>query len=208
MNKKITIKVCGMKFRDNREALEQLPVDFLGFIFYPGSGRFVGKIPEAGLFASGKKKVAVFVNGDIQKMVQITRNYDIQYIQLHGKESPETCRMLKQQGLKIIKAFNVHENFDFSSLKAYEDFTDFFLFDTKTDLPGGSGKQFNWDVLKNYSGRIPFFLSGGIGPGDQEKIRHLSHPMLFGIDLNSGFEDAPGIKNTGLLRAFIDQINH
>ncbi len=207
MQQNLKVKVCGMKFTDNRLEVEKLPVDFLGFIFYPESKRFVGKSPEAGLFNSAKNKVAVFVNENIFEMMGLAKNLGFNYIQLHGKENPKTCRIVKQQGFKVIKAFNLDEDFDFSALKAYDRSVDFFLFDTKSKLPGGSGKKFNWEILDKYTGKKPFFLSGGIGPEDVEKIKEVDHAGLYGIDLNSGFEREPGVKDTDLLENFIRQLN-
>jgi len=195
-----------MKHTANREAVEKLQVDLLGFIFYPKSKRFVGEITEPGLFHSAKTKVAVFVNENAFEILGLTKNLGFEFVQLHGKENPKTCRLLKRQGLKVIKAFNLNEDFDFSLLEAYQKSVDFFLFDTKTDLPGGSGKKFNWEILEEYSGKIPFFLSGGIGPEDADAIKKLQHPLLFGIDLNSGFEDEPGVKNVEKLKQFIAEI--
>lgn len=195
-----------MKATANREAVEKLQVDFLGFIFYPESKRYVGKESDPGLFNTNKNKVAVFVDENIFEIMGLAKNLGFGYIQLHGKENPGTCRILKKQKLKIIKAFNLHESFDFSTLKPYKNNIDYFLFDTRSEMPGGSGKKFNWAWLEKYSGDIPFFLSGGIQPDDAEKIKELDHPMLFGIDLNSGFEVEPGIKNDIKLEKFIEQI--
>jgi phosphoribosylanthranilate isomerase len=206
MNKNIKIKVCGMKFTANRQEVEKLPVDFLGFIFYPESKRFVGKITEPGLFNTAKQKVAVFVDENVFEILGLTKNLGFKYVQLHGKENANTCRILKKQGLKVIKAFNLNEGFDFSVLESYDKSADYFLFDTKSDLPGGSGKKFNWELLNKYKGKKPFFLSGGIKPDDAEEIRQLEHPSLFGIDLNSGFEDEPGAKNSLLLEQFIGKL--
>jgi len=203
---KIRIKVCGMKYTANREAVEHLPVDYLGFIFFPGSKRFVGKSPELQLFSTEAKKVAVFVDENISALLEMVKNYGFDTVQLHGNESPGTCLILKQEGLKVIKAFHVDERLDFSALNAYDDVTDYFLFDTKTDLPGGSGKKFTWNVLQEYSGEKPFFLSGGIQPEDTENVKQFCHPRCFGIDLNSGFEDQPGLKNLEKLRQFITRI--
>jgi phosphoribosylanthranilate isomerase len=206
MKQKLRIKVCGMKYTANREAVEQLPIDYLGFIFYPESKRFVGNNPDPRLFNTARHKVAVFVDGAVLEIIRIAQQFGFEYIQLHGKENPETCRILRDYGLKVIKAFNLNEKFNFSLLEPYESHADYFLFDTKTYLPGGSGEKFNWDILKSYSGSNHFFLSGGIKPEDTEKIRHLYHPKLFGIDLNSGFEDEPGLKNIRLLSEFTDRI--
>ena len=206
MIKSLKIKVCGIKFTQNREEVEKLPVDFLGFIFYPKSKRFVGEGAEPGLFNSTKNKVGVFVNENAFEILGLTKNLGFETIQLHGKENPKTCQLLRNQGLKVIKAFNLNESFKFEKLHKYESAVDYYLFDTKTDVPGGSGKKFNWEILEKYTGRVPFFLSGGIGPGDAEKIKELEHPQFFGIDLNSGFEDEPGLKNIGKLEKFINKI--
>lgn len=192
-----------MKYTANREAVEKLPVDFLGFIFYPGSKRYVGENTEPGLFNSSKTKVAVFVDENAFEILGLAKNLGFDYIQLHGKENPKTCQLLKNQGLKVIKAFNLNKDFDFGSLKGYEKSVDYFLFDTKTEVPGGSGQKFNWEILEKYQRTAPFFLSGGIGPEDTEAIKNLQHPQLFGIDLNSGFEDEPGVKNVEKLGKFI-----
>ena len=193
-----------MKFTDNREEVEQLPVDLLGYIFYPPSKRYVGESPQPGLFNSAKPKVGVFVDENAFEILGLAKNLGLEWIQLHGKENPKTCRLLKKQGLKIIKAFRVDENFDFSKTTPFEGVADYFLFDTKTNLPGGSGKKFNWGILKKYTGETPFFLSGGIGPEDADEIKKVEHKNLAGIDLNSGFEDEPGVKNIEKLKIFIE----
>jgi phosphoribosylanthranilate isomerase len=203
----LKIKVCGMKFTANREAVEKLPVDFLGFIFYPKSKRFVGENTEPGLFNSVKTKVAVFVDENAFEILGLAKNFGFDYVQLHGKENPKTCQLLKNQDLKVIKAFNLNEDFDFTVLKSFEKSVDYFLFDTKTDLPGGSGKKFNWEILGKYQGKVPFFLSGGIGPEDAEAIKILEHLQLYGIDLNSGFEDVPGMKNIESLNRFLAELS-
>ncbi len=196
-----------MKFTKNREAVEQLPVDLMGFIFYPPSKRYVGESPEAGLFNSAKPKVGVFVNENAFEILGLAKNLGFGWIQLHGKENPKTCGLLKSQGLKIIKAFNVDENFDFATIRSYEKVANFFLFDTKTKNYGGSGEKFNWKILERYEGHLPFFLSGGIGPQDADEIKKVEHPKLTGIDLNSGFEDEPGMKNVEKLKKFIEEVN-
>lgn len=196
-----------MKHTANREAVEKLPVDWLGYIFYAPSKRFVGDDPERFLFDSGKPKVAVFVDENAFEIMALAKKFDFQMVQLHGKENPKTCLMLKKQGLKIIKAFNVDESFDFELTKSFEGAVHYFLFDTKTGQHGGSGQKFSWSLLENYNGHIPFLLSGGIGPEDAEEIKKISHPKLSGIDLNSGFEDEPGLKNIEKLEKFIYDLN-
>jgi len=206
MSKNLKIKVCGMKFTQNREQVEALGVDMLGYIFYSPSQRFVGETPDTGLFNSEKSKVGVFVNENAFEILALAKNLDFEYIQLHGKENPKTCNILKNQGLKILKAFSIDEEFKFKTTTAFEGVVDYFLFDTKTKQHGGSGKKFNWKMLDTYSGEIPFFLSGGIKPEDAQTIKSLSHPKLAGVDLNSGFEDEPGLKNIKKLTQFIYEL--
>ncbi len=195
-----------MKFTENRKQVEKLDVDFMGYIFYPPSKRFVGETPEPGLFSSEKPKVGVFVDENAFEILALAKNLGFEWVQLHGKENPKTCQMLKRQGLKIIKAFSVDENFNFETTLPYEKVANFFLFDTKTENHGGSGQKFNWSILNKYDGHIPFFLSGGISPDDAEEILKISHPKLTGIDVNSGFEDEPGVKRIEKLKNFIDKI--
>jgi phosphoribosylanthranilate isomerase len=202
----LKIKVCGMKYTANRQEIDILQVDLLGFIFYNASKRFVGKVTEPGLFNTSKEKVGVFVDESIFEMMGLSKNLELKYIQLHGKENPETCSILKKQGLKVIKAFNLYDGFNFSNLNPYEKNVSYFLFDTRSELPGGSGKKFNWQILDYYNGNTPFFLSGGIGPEDAAAIMQIEHPKLYGIDLNSGFEDEPGEKNVEKLKKFISLI--
>lgn len=208
MTRELRIKVCGMKFTTNREAVENLGVDFLGYIFYADSKRYIGKNPEQGLFAAKKPKVGVFVDENAFEIMGLAKNLGFEYVQLHGKENPKTCQLLKNQGLKIIKAFSVDEKFKFFVTQPYEKVADFFLFDTKTKLPGGSGEKFNWDILKNYEGHTPFFLSGGISPDDVKSIKEIDHPKFTGVDLNSGFEDEPGLKNIEKLKQFISELKN
>jgi phosphoribosylanthranilate isomerase len=206
MTRKLKIKVCGMKYTQNRQEVEKLDVDFLGYIFYPRSKRFVGETPEPGLFNSEKPKVGVFVDENAFEILALSKNLGFEWVQLHGKENPKTCQLLKRQGLKIIKAFSVDENFDFEITLPYEKVANYFLFDTKTENHGGSGQKFNWSILEKYEGHIPFFLSGGIGPDDMDSILKINHPKLTGVDINSGFEDEPGLKNNEKLEKFITEI--
>lgn len=209
MEKELKIKVCGMKFPTNKEAVASLGVDILGFIFYAPSKRYVGTIEEdekAKLFDTRKEKAGVFVNEEIETIINCISEFGFNYIQLHGDESPSFCKELKKSGVRIIKAFRVGKTFDFSQLSNYTDSVDYFLFDTKAEQAGGTGKKFDWFLLNNYTLQVPFFLSGGIGPDDVNSIKGFNHPMLFGVDLNSGFEDKPGEKNSEKLNQFIKQL--
>jgi len=195
-----------MLYPANREEIEKLPVDFLGFIFYPGSKRYVGKDSDRRLFNSLKNKVGVFVDESYDEILSLSQRNGFKFVQLHGKEDPSVCRILKKNGLKVIKAFSLNKDFRFRILKDYESAVDYFLFDTKTRVHGGSGKKFDWDILEKYKESTPFFLSGGIKPDDASKIKQIDYPWLYGIDLNSGFEDEPGLKNVDLLKKFLDEL--
>lgn len=151
-------------------------------------------------------KVGVFVNEDLDKLIEKVVEYHLDYVQLHGDENVFYCEKLRAAGIKIIKAFPVDEHFSFTNLKAFEYYCDYFLFDTKGKLPGGNGLRFNWKVLKKYEGNTPFLLSGGLAAGMEDDIIHFKHPQFCGIDLNSGFENTPGFKNVDLLSDFIYKI--
>jgi len=209
--KELKIKVCGMRYPENILVVADALPDFMGFIFYPKSKRFVGtdfSIDTLETIPESVDKVGVFVDELPEKVIEICQNLNLQVAQLHGGESPEYCQQIQSSGLTVFKAFSVDEQFDFEKLKAYSGFCDYFLFDTKGHLPGGTGQKFNWQLLENYKGEIPFFLSGGIGPDDLEAIRHFSHPRWHGIDINSGFELAPALKDVEKVNQFIFKIRN
>ena len=210
MSRKLKIKVCGLKSAENKSRIIDLPIDFVGYIFYPPSKRYVGSLAEnklEELFSTQKNKVGVFVDEEFEKVIEIADKYALSLVQLHGTESPEYCQKIMVAGIKVIKAFRVDLAFNFESVRAYEGFIDYILFDTKAELPGGTGKKFNWQVLNNYQGSIPFFLSGGIGPDDVYSIKQIKHKMIYAIDLNSGFEIEPGFKDINKLSEFLTQLN-
>ena len=180
--------------------------DYLGFIFYPKSKRFVGfePLPEVlSAILDSVKKAGVFVDEAPEKVLEIYRNWNLNVIQLHGNETPEYCQQIQDSGITVFKAFSVDERFDFNSLSAFSGVCNYFLFDTKGQLPGGTGQKFNWQLLENYKGNVPFFLSGGIDSGDLEAVLSFSHPQLFGIDINSGFEISPALKDVEKVKTFI-----
>ena len=198
------IKVCGMRDADNIRQIERLGTDIMGFIFWPGSPRYVGEQPE--YLPAETAKAGVFVNAPLEE-IQARKNYfRLDYIQLHGQESPDLCARLQESGAKVIKAFPVETAQDLSACDRYTGCCDFFLFDTRTPQHGGSGKSFPWEILASYTGETPFLLSGGIGPGDEEKINRCHHPRRAGIDLNSRFESRPGVKNPEQLKHFIENL--
>ena len=151
------------------------------------------------------KRVGVFVNEKPEVILSQAKKYSLDMIQLHGDEDSIFAEQLAEK-IKVIKAFRVEEDFNFSETKPYEKSCSFFLFDTKGKLYGGTGKKFNWDQLQKYTGHTPFLLSGGITPEDAGNIRNFSHPDFAGIDLNSGFETAPGVKDIQKIKNFLKHI--
>jgi phosphoribosylanthranilate isomerase len=199
------IKVCGLRQAANIAAVGALPLDFVGFIFYPKSSRFVAEKPEIVLPAH-VQRVGGFVNASVAEIEEKANLFELDYLQLHGDESPDFCQALAQKGYSIIKAYGVDAAFDWAVLEAYTAHCQFFLLDTKGASYGGNGIQFDWDILKQYPYEIPFLLSGGIAPDSVEALQHLDIPQLYGIDINSRFEDAPALKNVPLIHQFIEQI--
>ncbi len=200
------LKVCGMKFPENIQAVSDLAPDYMGFIFWEKSTRFFeGEIPKLPL---NIKKTGVFVDAPMEYVQKIIEKHQLQAVQLHGIESPEYCNQLQASKVEIIKVFSVDAHFDFQELEPYEDVCDFYLFDTKGKLPGGNGMVFDWDVLKQYYSPKPFFLSGGIGLDEIKKIKKILEADLpvYAIDVNSKFETKPGIKSIEQLKIFKREI--
>jgi phosphoribosylanthranilate isomerase len=190
------IKVCGLRDPDNVKAITALEPDYMGFIFYDRTPRFVGDIAIEILndVPSPIIKTAVFVDEDIEHINIIIDKYKFDAIQLHGNEGPEICAEFKGR-IKVIKAFGINEDFDFENLSTYVDHVDYFLFDTKTSIHGGSGETYDWSILDNYKFDIPFFLSGGLSLENLESVKDIDHPQFYGVDLNSRFEISPALKN-------------
>lgn len=198
------IKVCGMTDGDNIREVENLGVDLMGFIFYPKSPRRVKTLPS--YLPSNVKKVGVFVNVSPEEILVQDIRYHFDYVQLHGNESPQVCMKVKDYGLKVIKAFSISEKSDIDKVKDYAGICDYFVFDTKTVLVGGSGNTFDWTILDGYKENVPFLLSGGLSLENIDQIKAFSHESLAGYDLNSKFEIEPGIKDISKLKQFIDSI--
>lgn len=202
---KIIIKVCGMTQGDNIQAVEALGVDWMGFIFYDRSPRHVVKRPC--FMPQRAQRVGVFVNAPIEDIRCQIEAYGLHYVQLHGDESPLFCSEVASWGVGVIKAFSLSEASDLAATRCYEGCCSYYLFDTKTQhLRGGSGTMFNWQLLAAYDGATPFLLSGGIGPEQIGALRSFQHALWAGIDLNSRFESAPGVKDVALLQAFINEL--
>ncbi|MFA6727417.1 MAG: phosphoribosylanthranilate isomerase [Prevotella sp.] len=218
------IKVCGMRNAENIHEVSQLNIDLMGFIFFPKSSRYVlGNLDFSKLkcykqdtgVSGMPEKVGVFVDEMPQNIITAVYDYGLDAVQLHGMESRQLCENLRRTldpdicpGVKIFKAISISEPADIDRYKVYEGAVDLFLFDTKCTTVGGSGRQFDWSVLDRYDGKTPFFLSGGIGPEDVDRIKSFKHPKFAGIDLNSRFEISPALKDVSMLRAFIKQVRN
>ncbi len=213
------IKVCGMRDRASLQSITELPVDALGFIFHPGSPRYVGDdTPLAEdlqvLLPRAMVRIGVFVNESPEVILAQTRRFRLDGLQLHGAETPEDLHeilhIFQEAGMRLpflIKAFAINGTFPFPVTAPYTDLCRYFLFDTAGVAPGGNGLAFSWDLLDQYTDNTPFFLAGGIGPDDAPAILNLQHPMLAGVDLNSRFETAPGKKDIDQLARFLIHLN-
>lgn len=204
------IKVCGMKYPENIKAIQNCTPDFMGFIFYDKSPRYVmDKTLFSQLHFNGNPKtVGVFVNSPIDEVIGLVAEYKLDFVQLHGDESVAYAKALSGANVKLIKAFQMDEDFDWEIVKGFAPFVNYFLFDTATKNYGGSGSKFNWEHLKKYKEETPFFISGGIGIDDFESIKKLDMPQLFGIDINSKFETAPGLKDEILVNKMINKVRN
>lgn len=186
-----------MRTAANIEAVTATQPQFMGFIFYKKSPRYVGElfqIPEN--FPVSIKRVGVFVNETSEIVLDRVQNHRLDFVQLHGDETPVYVKNLKASGVRIIKVFRVDADFDFSTTKEFEPLSDYFLFDTKGKQYGGNAIKFDWKLLQQYTGSVPFFLSGGISVDDIQVLTEFSHPQWFGVDVNSGVEIEPGLKDS------------
>ena len=198
------VKVCGMRDAANIRQLEALGIDWMGMIFWPKSKRYVSTPPV--YLPQHVRKVGVFVDASLDAIRQHVEDYQLDIVQLHGQESPETLKTLKP--LTLIKAFNIATPEDLQKTVAYEGLADYFLFDTKGKSVGGNGEKFDWSVLDSYQGETPFLLSGGIGSEDAQDVKTFHHPKCIGIDLNSRFETEPGLKDITKLKQFLEAIRY
>jgi len=202
--KDIAIKICGMRDRENILEVASLGPQYLGFIFYPRSPRFVGddfRIPFK--LPMSIKRVGVFVNAPNSEIQQKATSIGLDFIQLHGNESPEQCAELKAAELGVIKVFSVDKNFKFDVTTPYKKVVDYFLFDTKGKHYGGNATTFDWSILKKYDQQIPFFLSGGLSPENVSSLGDVLKMNLHALDLNSGVEVSPGLKNVEKIESII-----
>jgi len=205
------LKVCGMKVPSNIEMVADLQPDYIGFIFYKGSKRYVADLSAQFVkdLPSNIKRTGVFVNEELRTVVERVLEYGLHAVQLHGNEPASYARELKALlDIEVIKAFGIDDQFDFDQLDAYSDYVDYFLFDTKTPDHGGSGRVFNWELLKNYSLDKPYFLSGGIDLESIDEINRIKDERFYAIDINSKFELEPGLKDIDKLIDFKNMLSY
>lgn len=203
----IKVKICGMREPDNILDVGELQPDFMGFIFYPQSPRYVPddfRLPAS--LPSSIKRVGVFVNEKHEKILNTVNNHALNFVQLHGNESVECCKELKQAGVGVIKVFSMGDSFDFSTTNSYKDDVDFFLFDTIGKFYGGNASAFDWNLLEQYDQEIPFFLSGGISLENIKDISKLSGMNLYAVDVNSSLEINPGVKNIDKVKELLKNL--
>ncbi len=204
----MNIKVCGITELKQLQQLDGLDIDYAGLIFYKESPRYIGdKLSKEDIKKADfdLKKVGVFVNADLSDVLDAIDDYGLDVVQLHGNETPEMCDDLSTE-VEVIKAFRVNETIDIDELiEPFDAVCDYYLFDTKPPTQtgfGGTGNQFDWNILNKAKIEKPFFLSGGIRPDDAERIKAFRHPDFFGVDLNSKFEISPGVKDMKLVLQF------
>jgi phosphoribosylanthranilate isomerase len=204
---KLQIKVCGMRDPQNLEQICALLPEYVGFIFYRQSRRFVGNRPDPALFkipGPHIKKVGVFVNEELKQVKKAIETCGLDAVQLHGGESVDYCRSLSGEGMELVKVMDPGGGL--KDMEKYKGVVDLLLFDSAGEGRGGTGRKFDWKLLEELPAGPPFLLSGGIGPGDAEAIRNLELDAMMGVDVNSRFELSPGLKNFTSLKKFITEI--
>jgi len=205
------IKACGMTLPEQVNALDEIGVDLAGFIFYPKSPRYIGnKITAERMKKIGGRiaKVGVFVNMPYEELMRTVEDYRLDMVQLHGDEIPRYCEQVANY-ITTVKAFRMSDNDPIDwIIRPFHEATDMFMFDTLGAGYGGTGKKFDWNVLKNAAINNLFFLSGGIAPGDEEKLKNFANEevakKLFAIDINSKFEISAGVKDMTKVKEFVE----
>lgn len=200
----LKLKICGMREPSNILEVARLQPEYMGFIFYEKSPRCVladFKIPTK--FPGKVKRVGVFVDKESEEVVNLVHQHQLDFVQLHGHESVGFCEKVKDKNIGVIKVFSVEDKFDFSQTKNYSKVVDYFLFDTRGKYQGGNGRAFDWNLLQRYDQEIPFFLSGGLSADNIANVSTLKNLNLHAIDVNSGVESAPGVKDVAKVEELI-----
>ncbi|MEO5893045.1 MAG: phosphoribosylanthranilate isomerase [Ferruginibacter sp.] len=206
------VKVCGITQVEQLAMLPEAGATFAGLIFYPKSPRYVLRHMTTTQLKkeNNMNKVGVFVNASVEEVLQMVDECRLHMVQLHGDETPKYCEKIADY-ISVVKAFRVSETDNIGwRIREYMDVCDMFMFDTEGAGYGGTGKKFNREKLKDVAVGKPYFLSGGIEPGDEEKLKEFeARPeakALFSIDINSRFELLPGVKDMDLIKKFIHQL--
>ena len=201
------VKVCGITTKEQLLALNQLDVDMVGFNFYPASKRYIA--PDTSLDLNldlNFTRVGVFVNSDLNNILEKKALFDLDYAQLHGDEDIHFCKALAND-IKIIKVWRVRDELEEELIQPFDELIDYHLFDTYTKAYGGSGERFDWDLLSELKLKKPIILSGGISSAHAEELKGLTNNNIWGVDINSGFEVSPGVKDIDMIKSFINQLN-
>lgn len=193
-----------MREAANIAELALLPIDYMGFIFYDKTPRYIATLPNVTI-PPHIKKTGVFVDAD-KAFIDDSVKQGLQAVQLHGQESPELCQQLKEENLEVIKAIGVTQDMNWETLEPYTEAVDYFLFDTSSPRHGGTGRSFNWDLLENYPYQIPYFLSGGLDLNNIPTALAITDERLAGLDINSKFEIKPGLKDISKLKKALEII--
>lgn len=207
------IKVCGNTQMEQVYALDEMGIEFAGFIFYHKSPRYVVDRINAEQLKKAKlkiNKVGVFVNADYDEVMKYVEQYGLYMVQLHGDESPRLCEKLSEQ-VPTIKVFRIKEGDNIGwKIRDFGNVSDLFLFDTDWANFGGSGKKFDWKMLEEANINKPFLLSGGIDLEDAAVIKDFAQGRhgkeLFAVDINSKFETSPGVKDLDKVKQFADAL--
>jgi len=206
------IKICGLSDPDSIREIARLNPTMMGFIFYAPSPRnacallpsVVNALPE------GIERTGVFVDAPVDHILHTASRYGLDTVQLHGRETPDMCLRMRRSGLRVMKAFGINPDISWDTLRPYEGTVDLYVFDTLTAIHGGSGRKFDWTLLRTYPLATPFLLSGGIGPDDADAITQAAAtlPLMAGIDINSRFETKPGTKDPILVSNFLNRMKN
>lgn len=211
MSTAVKLKVCGMRDAHNiRDVLTARP-DYMGFIFYEKSPRFVGDQLNIPGEVATESRVGVFVNASLSDVLQCITHHQLGNVQLHGEETPGMCEQIRQRGVRVIKSFHLSDAADLHQTHVYESVVDYFLFDTPGKFYGGNAQSFDWSLLDQYHQRVPVFLAGGIGTHNIKLLLDQNRWNLHAIDVNSSAEISPAMKNERVvlsIRQSIDEYNN
>ena len=208
IDRRTKVKICGITNLEDARFAAGAMADYIGFIFYDKSERYIEPAKAGAIinWLGGLETVAVFVNSALDDVNRIVTETGVNLVQLHGKESPEYCRMIDKP---VVKAIHIRSGVAGEELQSeidsYEDVVEYYLFDTKVPGKwGGSGEVFNWDIISELEVNKPFFLSGGLKSSNINSAVASVNP--YAVDLSSGVEKAPGLKDFDKIENFFDEM--